>query len=99
MPGFQLLLGENSNINEIIPEGLDGGVKGQAKEKERKTIDRRELVYGFPQHLCPNSKLQNTQAEKIASLSQYGAPWWDSLNIKSTPIYRAKFSQTILTHQ
>lgn len=101
MPGLQLLLGENSKLKEMIPGEVGGSAEGHTWEEEdyRRTIGRRELVYGFPQPLCPNSKCQQSQEELTASPSQYEAPWWDSLDIRSTDTSSTKSSQIILAYQ
>lgn len=101
MAGFQLLLGENSKLKEMIPGEVGGNAEGHAWEEEvyRRTVSRRELVYGFAQPLCPNSKCQQTQEELIASPLKYEAPWWDSLDIRSTPTSSTKSSQIILIYQ
>lgn len=78
MPGFQLLLGENYKLKKIIPGEVGGSAESHFWEEEdyyRSTVGRRELVYGFPQFLCPNSKCQQTQEELTARPLQYEVPW------------------------
>lgn len=101
MPDFQLLLGKNSKLKEIIPGGVVGGTEGQAREEEkfRKTIGRREVVP------TPNfNKPKQSSLPAYHSMGLHGETHWTldqllhSLLTSRLPWLLSFFSKKTVVH-